>query len=84
MDSARQKLKDLIAWKVNERKLRDEEEFREFKRNEKDILEIQRHRMMKGRPRRRSKSKKEADRTFKLLSRGIPSYLYKNLNKAMM
>jgi hypothetical protein len=40
VDNMRQKVKDLIAWKVNERKLKEEKEFREFKRDEKNFLEI--------------------------------------------
>lgn len=79
----RQKLKDIIAWKVNERKLKEEEEFREFKREEKHFVEIQRHKL-RSKKRKNSMSKKQEERMYKLMSRGMPSYLYNNLNKAMM
>ena len=80
----RKKVKDIIARKVSERKQQDEREFREFKREEKNYKEIERFRRKKRSFSSAKKSGKEQERTFKLLSRGIPSYLYKNLHKSMM
>lgn len=79
----RQKVKDLIAWKINERKLKEEKEFREFKRQEKDFIEIQRHKKRR-KSQKKSRTIKQEERMYKLMSRGMPSYLYNNLNKAMM
>lgn len=79
----RQKLKDLIAWKVNERKLREEQEFREFKRDEKHFIEIQKHKLNQKAKRHAMKSQIQKERTYKLLARGIPSHFYGNLHKAM-
>lgn len=62
------------------------QQYREDKKDEIDFLEEQHHKLLSEQKQlkqsRALKSTLDEARTYKLLSRGIPSYFYKNLNKS--
>lgn len=78
----RKKLRCKIAEMSKNKKEIDNLKFRENKRDEADHVE--KLMFTSSRPKRQEelKSRIDKERTYKLLSRGIPSHFYKNLNKS--
>jgi hypothetical protein len=74
----RRRLADLSTLK----RAAGEAEFRQFRREEKDLAVVSRFNSARGRRPDLCKSTVEQERTYKLLCRGIPSHFYKNLNKS--
>lgn len=78
----RKKLRRKIAHMSQDRKNEGNKLFREMRRDEKDLIETDEHKRNIKRKKSVNKTNTEKERTFKLLSRGIPSHFYKNLNKS--
>lgn len=64
------------------KKEEDNKKYRERKRDEVDYIEKVSFKNTHPKKQIDSKSKVDQERTNKLLSRGIPSHFYKNLNKS--
>lgn len=80
MESMRKQLRRNIATLSAERREEKVKELKEERTLGKDIQEAQVYNQ--HRPKRIvKKTVKEDERTYKLLSRGIPSHFYRNLNK---
>lgn len=78
----RKKLRRKIAHMSQDRKNEGNKLFREMRRDEKNFIETDEYKRNNERTKTITKTELEQQRTFKLLSRGIPSHFYKNLNKS--
>ena len=81
VDSMRKKLRRKIAEVSQQRKAADIREYRSIRQQEPDLVEVESFKKSNQKVNSASKSQKEQDRTYNLLSRGIASHFYRNLNK---
>jgi hypothetical protein len=78
----RKQVRGKIADLSKNKKISENMKFREERRDEADYIEKLKHIQKNPKQPRASKTRTDQDRTYKLLSRGIPSHFYKNLNKS--
>lgn len=82
VEGMRKKVRRRIAeHNLSEKQTRNQA-VREFKQSEADIIEGETYAQQHRRKPQAPKTEAERLRTYKLLSRGIPSHFYKNLNKS--
>lgn len=78
----RKKLRRTIAHMSQDRRNEGNKFFRDMRRNERDLVETEEHRIKQIRKKSVKKTAMEQERTYKLLARGMSSHFYKNLNKS--
>lgn len=82
MEEMRRAVKKKIAEIEVDKRSKEQVELREQRKDENDWSEVQFYKKLNQAMPRTKKTDLQQERAYKLLSRGIPSHFYRNLNKS--